>query len=488
MQIQNYDGKLSDARVQGIAFLVYEEDMSSVDKVDKEIAEHIRAVADSSKFKAEKGKILSIPMGRGDISCYYLVGLGKKEKSDLDVFRFSAGELVRLAGKAKMRDILISAPCKVGFHLAKALAEACQLASYTFEKYKSKKDDNGNENIAKVYFSEGDEQGITTGNIFASAQNFSRDLANEPGNVINPDTLADEAVKLAEEYGFSHEVWDENKLKEEKMLALWHVGKGSSIAPRFIHLSYSPENNPDAKMVFVGKGITFDSGGLNIKPGEHMRDMKGDKTGACNVLGIIKGIGELKPQVEVHILVGAAENMPGGNSYRPDDIIRARNGKTIEIDNTDAEGRVTLADSLSYASELKPDMIIDMATLTGACVVALGQYTAGLFTNNDDAGKAVLEAADRSGERLWKMPMDDEKLKEQIKSSFADVLNTGGRWGGAITAAMFLEEFVDGSIPWVHLDIAGVDSYKKPFGYYSEGATAFGVRTCLELVLASQSK
>ena len=482
MKIESYHGELREIRVRSFAFLVYEEDLSCLEKLDPEISGHIRSVVTSSGYRAKKGNILSLPMSREEISCIYLVGLGNKEKSDPDVFRYCAGELIRRAGKEKVKDIVICAPVNVDFILAKALAEGCELGSYSFEKYKTKKDDNGSEKIEHVYIYEGDEPGIHMGTVFASAQNFSRDLANEPGNVINPVSFSEEAVKLSETYGLSCEIWDEQKLKEERMLALWHVGKGSSIPPRFIHLSYCPVLKPEARIVFVGKGITFDSGGLNIKPGEHMRDMKGDKTGACNVLGVMKAIGELKPKVEVHVIVGAAENMPGGNSYRPDDIISARNGKTIEVDNTDAEGRVTLADALSFASELKPDMIIDMATLTGACVVALGQYTAGLFTNNVEAGKAVLEAAARSGERLWELPMDDEKLREQIKSSFADVMNTGGRWGGAITAAMFLEEFVDEAIPWVHLDIAGVDSYKKPFGYYPEGATAFGVRVCLELV------
>lgn len=483
MKIQRYSGSFSAVEVDAVGMFLFKDQLSPLDKFDAEMADHVRTVMETSKFKAEKGKILFIPMGKKTIRNCYVVGLGDQEKADNDVLRYCSGELIRRVSGDNISSLLLSLPDVPDISFSRAIAEGVLLASYSFDKYKTKKEEQEDKvDLEKVYLLEGNEEGIRIGTIFADAQNYSRDLVNEPGNVINPGSLAAKAEELAQEYGLSCEIWNEKKIYDERMLGLWHVGKGSSVPPRFIHITYAPEGEPSSRLVFVGKGITFDSGGLNIKPGEHMRDMKGDKTGACNVLGLIKGVAEMKPSVEVHILIGAAENMPGGNSYRPDDIIRARNGKTIEIDNTDAEGRVTLADALSYASELKPDIIVDMATLTGACVVALGNYTAGLFTNMDKAGQSFLDAASRSGERFWKLPMDDEKLREQIKSTFADVLNTGGRWGGAITAAMFLEAFVEESIPWVHLDIAGVDSYKKPFGYNPEGASGFGVRTCLELV------
>jgi len=246
---------------------------------------------------------------------------------------------------------------------------------------------------------------------------------------------------------------------------------------------YRPQGEPKEKIAIVGKGLTFDSGGLNIKTGDYMRTMKTDKSGACAVIGIMKAIAQLKPQVEVHGIFGAAENMPSGTAYRPDDIIRAMNGKTIEIDNTDAEGRVTLADALSYASNLGVSKIIDMATLTGACMVALGEYTAGLFTNDDEFGDEILSLSKLTGERMWKLPMDDKRLREKIKKGEGDVLNSGGRYGGAITAAMFLEEFVGEGIKWVHLDIAGPAHLREEFSYYSKGGTGFGVRTCLEYIM-----
>jgi leucyl aminopeptidase len=212
--------------------------------------------------------------------------------------------------------------------------------------------------------------------------------------------------------------------------------------------------------------------------------MKGDKTGACVALGVIKAVSELKLPTKLHVIVGAAENMPGGSAYRPDDVIRAYNGKTIEVNNTDAEGRLTLADALAYACEQKPDGIIDIATLTGACAVALGDTTAGLFTNDDKFADELLAASSNSGERFWKLPMDDPNLRKKLKSPIADLVNAAGRYGGAITAAMFLENFVTKGTPWIHLDIAATDFVKEPYSYYIKGATAFGMRTIAGCVLS----
>ena len=260
------------------------------------------------------------------------------------------------------------------------------------------------------------------------------------------------------------------------------VGSGSENPPRLIHLIYKPRK-ARKKIIFVGKGITFDSGGLNIKPDNYMLTMKGDKTGACNVLGIMRGVSELKPDIEVHGILSCAENMPSGSAYKPDDIIRIRNGKTVEINNTDAEGRLVLADALSLASELKPDAIIDMATLTGACAVALGKWCAGLFVKDDELAEKILNASEISGEKFWRMPHEDDHISESLKSNFADLTNSGQRYGGAIFATLFLSNFVDPKIKYAHMDIAGTDFYEKEYGIYSKGASAFGVRTCLEYVM-----
>ena len=274
---------------------------------------------------------------------------------------------------------------------------------------------------------------------------------------------AAKAAALADELGLSCEIWNEERIQRENMGAYYAVARGSANPPRFIHLTYEPKEAAKGHIVLVGKGLTFDSGGLDIKPADFMTTMKGDKSGACAVLGALRAAAKLELPWKVSVIIAAAENMPGGRAYRPDDILRARNGKTIEVNNTDAEGRLTLADALVYASELKPDMIVDIATLTGACAVALGTTTAGLFTNDDAFGEKVLKAGEASGERFWKLPMNDPNLRKQIKSPCADLVNSGGRYGGAITAAMFLEAFVGKDIPWVHLDIAAADFVKAPY-------------------------
>jgi leucyl aminopeptidase len=328
-----------------------------------------------------------------------------------------------------------------------------------------------------------DEKGlkhVERGQIFARAQCLARDLANEPGNVVNPPALADIAARLAEERGLECEIWDEKRLAAERMGALLAVGQGSATPPRLIHLTWKPRGRKREKIVFVGKGITFDSGGLDLKPLEHMKTMKGDKSGACAVLAVLAGAAELGLDAEVHGIVAAAENMPSGNALRPDDIVRTRNGKTVEIVSTDAEGRLVLADALAVAGELEPGVIVDMATLTGACAVALGSWTSGLFTPDDALCETLAAAARRRGERLWRLPARDEKLGEEMKSKFADLVNLGGRYGGATFAAMFLAEFVRPGIAWAHLDIAGTDFMKEESGVYARGASGWGVRTCLD--------
>ncbi len=483
MKVSAYTDDIKKFKGEAVAVFLFEGDTKPVGRLNKSLANRVKKVLEKENFKGKEGEILKVPTVGLSADFVYLVGLGKKEKADEDTYRRAAANLVKRLRRDKVKEVCVVTPKRgdLGYELSKAITEGVILGSYTFDKYKSKKENGFQVEEVKIY--RGDEKGIETGRIFAEAQNYARNLVNEPGNVINPITLAEEAKKLAEEHGLECKIYDEKQIQEMGMLALYSVGKGSAIPPRFIHLTYKPKGKPKEKIVLVGKGLTFDSGGLNIKPGDYMRTMKMDKSGACAVLGIMKAVAQLKPDVEVHGIIGAAENMPDGNAYRPDDVIRAKNGKYIEIDNTDAEGRVTLADALSYASELNPDKIIDMATLTGACMVALGEYTAGLFTNAPDFAEEIKKIAKRTGERVWELPMDDERLRKKIKNTVADVLNTGGRYGGAITAAMFLEEFVGEGIKWVHLDIAGPAWSKEEYGYYTKGGTGFGVRTCLEYIM-----
>ena len=484
MEVKSYKDDVRSYKGDSVSVFVYEEDFRPVARLSRGLSNRVKKVIDKENFKGKEGEILKVPTVGLSSDFVYVVGLGKKEKVGEDTFRRASAVLIKRLMKDKVKRTLIVAPRRgdLGYELTKAITEGLILGTYRFDKYKSKKEDEKFE-VEEVNIYRADDKGIEIGKIFAEAQNYARALVNEPGNVINPITLAEEAQKLAREYGLECKVFDEKQIQEMGMMALYSVGKGSATPPRFIHLTYKPQGKPKEKIAIVGKGLTFDSGGLNIKPENYMRTMKMDKSGACAVLGIMKAVAQLKPQVEVHGIIAAAENMPDGNAYRPDDVIRARNGKYIEIDNTDAEGRVTMADSLSYASELKPDKIIDMATLTGACMVALGEYTAGLFTNAPDFANEIKEIAKRTGERVWELPMDDERLRKKIKNTVADVLNTGGRYGGAITAAMFLEEFVGEGIKWVHLDIAGPAWSKEEYGYYTKGGTGFGVRTCLEYIM-----
>jgi leucyl aminopeptidase len=469
--------------VQGpIAILLYEYDQSNLAFL-KDMVQDAQLLMSAENFKGKEGSTAKLSLLRdGKVITLYLAGLGPREKAHIDSFRRATALIVKRAKKDKVQSLFVYAGENLDEKTTQAITEGAILGDYCFDKYKTQKEEEEIK-LSKVEIYKGDERGIGIGQILAEAQRFVRDLVNEPGNVINPITLAEIAQKLAQEHGLECKVYDEKQIQEMGMLALWSVGKGSATPPRFIHLTYKPEGEPKDRVVFVGKGLTFDSGGLNIKTGDYMRTMKMDKSGACTVLGIMKAVAQLKLPVEVHGIIGAAENMPSGTAYRPDDIIRAMNGKTIEIDNTDAEGRVTLADALSYASNLEPSWIIDMATLTGACVVALGEYTAGLFTNNPEFGEELIKVSKRTGERLWMLPMDDKRLRDKIKKGDGDVLNTGGRYGGAITAAMFLEEFVKEGIKWIHLDIAGPAYFKEEFDYYSKGATGFGLRTCVEYLM-----
>ena len=477
---KNYQG-------DAVVFFSFKE---GLEELPKEVLEKVKPFAEEENFKAKKGEILKVPVSGYGFKRIYIAGLGEREKVNRDVAREVAAKLAQRLEKDKNRKVLINVKKEI---CSQACAEGIVLGTYKFDKYKTKKREEDNyKGLEVVEYANANEEKVLIGKVLAEAQNFTRDLVNTPPNEINPETFAKIAEELAKEYGFEIEVKGPEWVEKE-MPGLWSVGKGSAVKPRFIHIKYKPQN-AKKKVAFVGKGLTFDSGGLNIKPEQFMRTMKMDKSGACAVLGIFKALGELKKlglapeSVEIHGFVGAAENMPDGGSYRPDDIIKMRNGKTVEVGNTDAEGRITLGDVLTYASEQNPDVIIDMATLTGACVVALGEYTAGIFGNEQELINKYLELSNATGERMWQLPLDDELLREDIKSDVADISNIGkSRYGGAITAAMFLQEFVgekDGKqIPWIHIDIAGPAWARKPYKWNPKtGGTGFGVRTALEFI------
>ncbi|BCX79099.1 leucyl aminopeptidase [Campylobacter sp. 19-13652] len=370
-----------------------------------------------------------------------------------------------------------------------ALVEGFILASYKFDKYKKEKKQSKLESvlISSESFDENTLEiekakiGITNGQIMANATNFAKDIVNEIPEVYTPLKFEQDALELAKsDKNIKCKVYDEKFLQKESMNAFLAVNRASVHPPRLIHLSYTPK---DAKkrIVFVGKGLTYDSGGLSLKPADYMLTMKADKSGGAAVMAIIKAASELGLKLEIHSIIGATENMIGGNAYKPDDVLISRAGVSIEVRNTDAEGRLVLADCLSFAQDLKPDILIDLATLTGACVVGLGEYTTGVMGNSSELKESFRHKSKLSGELNSELEFNDY-LKELIKSQIADVSNAASsRYGGAITAGLFLDKFIKDEYKdsWLHLDIAGPAYVEKPWGYNQAGASGAGVRACL---------
>ncbi|HEX3596661.1 MAG TPA: leucyl aminopeptidase, partial [Polyangiaceae bacterium] len=336
--------------------------------------------------------------------------------------------------------------------------------------------------LAKGKGTVADKRAVEQGLAVARAVNLARDAVNEPPNVLTPEAIAQTARKLAKDGKLKVTVLDEKAILKAGMNLHYAVGQGSVNPPRLIHLSYEPKR-PKSTIALVGKGLTFDSGGLCIKPAAGMGDMKSDMGGAAAVLGVMAAVAALRPNVAVHGIIGAAENMPDGNAYRPADVFTSLDGKTVEIINTDAEGRLVLADALAYARKLEPEVMIDAATLTGACLVALGKNCSAFYTADDRLARRFAAAAGDAGEQFWRMPLLEE-LREQLSSDIADLKHTGDRYGGSISAALFLREFV-GDTPWIHCDIAGPVLADRAKGMYPKGATGHPVLTFLSLVEAA---
>ncbi|TQR57315.1 leucyl aminopeptidase [Campylobacter troglodytis] len=379
-----------------------------------------------------------------------------------------------------------------------ALVQGFEFAAYEFDQYKGEKKPK---KLAKILispqelngkkFSISDANlGLKTGQIISNATNFAKNIVNEIPNTYTPLKMAEDALNLAKaDKNIKCKVYDERFLEKEKMNAFLAVNRASQHPPRLIHLSYKPKNSKQC-VVFVGKGLTYDSGGLSLKPADYMLTMKADKSGAAAAMGIIKAASELELPFEIHSILGATENMIGGNAFKPDDVLISREGVSIEVRNTDAEGRLVLADCLSYAQDLKPDLLIDMATLTGACVVGLGEYTSGIMGVNESLQNDFYEASKTSGEYGCILHFNPY-LKELIKSNIADLSNTGSsRYGGALTAGLFLERFIRKEFKdkWLHLDIAGPAYVEKPWGYTSFGASGAGVRLCLAYLMSLARK
>ncbi|MBN1359319.1 MAG: leucyl aminopeptidase [Sedimentisphaerales bacterium] len=462
----------------------------TVKALDDKLDGAIRGVTKLGDFKGAV-KTATVLYSHGKIAAerVMLVGLGEQKKADLDTLRKAAATAANQAVSMKLKSIALALHTGIGDKLAlsalgKTLAEGAYFGSYRYDEFVTQAK-NGRPGSLRVEVVDPDakrtkklNEGLCAGAVIGRAQSFARTLANRPANVINPPTLAKAAAEMVRGVrGLTCAVFDEKQLKAKKMGGILAVGAGSHTPPRLIILKYSPPNKPTKSLptvALVGKAVTFDSGGISIKPSADMDQMKLDKSGGIAVLATLKAVAELGLPLNVWGLVPSAENLPSGSSYRPGDIVTTYSGKTVEILNTDAEGRMILCDALAYAAKQKCGTIIDVATLTGACMVALGNYKAGLMGNDDDLIAQIRKAADQSGEYVWHLPSGDE-YAEEMKSKIADLRNTGGRWGGACTAAAFLRQFV-GETAWAHLDIAGMDIFQKGTEYAACGSTGFGVR------------
>jgi leucyl aminopeptidase len=453
--------------------------------LDAALGGALERLAAKEDFTGKRDQSIALAtLGRLKAERLVVLGLGERRGLDAAQARIFAAKAARAANAEKAKTLAIALAPGLEQQL-RAVGEGLELGAYRFTKYLTG-DRAPKVALASVTVTAGAKlkpnakAQLALGQRIGAAVNLARDLSNEPGNVIYPETFAIAAEKLAKDAGLHVEVFDFKEIRRRGMKLIDAVGRGSSHEPRFVHISWKPRG-AKRKLVFVGKGITFDSGGLSIKPAAGMGEMKHDMSGAANVVALMAAVAEIKPKVEVHAIAACAENMPDGNAYRPGDVWGSLDGKTVEIVNTDAEGRLVLADALAFARSLSPDVIVDNATLTGACVVALGTTCTGWYANEAAVAREFSKALADSGEQMWRMPLLEE-LRDQIKSEVADLKQAGDRYGGSITAALFLREF-GGAGPWVHCDIAGPAAIDRPHAWMlSKGATGHGVLTFLAMI------
>ena len=445
-------------------------------------------VLTSGEFKAAANETLLLH-APADLAAKRLliVGMGKLAKVKIHSVREAAGTAVRFAKPRGIRELVLALPSSEGLLPAgaRAAVEGAFVGDFDPDTYRSDRKDQSIQSFTVAAPAGSDQAGLqaafTEGVIVGESQNFARSLVNEPGNKLTPTVLGQRAAEMAKEVGLDCEVHSTEKLHELKMGAFWSVSQGSPEPPALIVMRYEPEGVKDGPVLgLVGKGITFDTGGISIKPSDNMDKMKYDMAGGAAMIGAMRAIALLKPKVRVIGIVCAAENMPDGKAQKPGDVQTAMSGKTIEIINTDAEGRLVLADGLAYAKQLGATHLIDAATLTGACVVALGMVNAGAFSNDDPTYGKFETVLSVSGEKFWRLPLGEE-YADMIKSEIGDIKNTGGRWGGAITAAEFLHAFAEDT-PWIHLDIAGIAWVEDSRPYIAKGPSGVGVRSITEWV------
>lgn len=485
----------ANVEVDLLAVLVAEDDLPGdalVGELDDALGGALRTAIKDEDFAGKRDATLAVmTYGKLPARKVLLIGLGPLAKVTPVELRQAAARAAKAANADKATKLHLALRGKGEPAELRAAAEGVSLGAYRFTKYltgerRPKKELEavtlGLRGVKSVKATSEQKHAIGQGEAVASSINLARNLVNEPPNELTPAALADAAVEVGKSHGLKVTVWDRQKLRAEGMKLLEAVGRGSRNEPRFIHITYKPEKarKGRARIALVGKGLTFDSGGLCIKPAPGMGDMKSDMGGAALAVGAMAAIGALKPDVEVHALIAAAENMPDGDAYRPGDVWGSLDGKTVEIINTDAEGRLVLADALAYARKLEPDLIVDHATLTGACLVALGTSTAGFYCNDEEVSKKYLDAARVAGEAMWRMPLIEE-LREGLKSDVADLKHTGDRYGGSIIGALFLREFV-GDRKWIHLDIAGPAYLDRVTPLGPKGGTGYGILSFLQYI------
>ncbi len=459
-------------------------------KADRLLKGQLRLLQEWGEVKGKLGEVTVVhTLGLMPPRRLALVGIGKRQTADAETLRRAIANAVKNLARIGVKRIAVAIDSfaisgTAAEDVAIALTEGALLATYRYQRKSTDEETVALETVEFVAPQRRQvaalEKGVKLGSVMAAATNFARDLVNAPASEITPTALADHARAIAERYGLLCEVYDERWIEEAGMGALRAVSLGSDQPPRFIVLRY--EGKPNAPFIgLVGKGITFDSGGLCLKTADGMLEMKGDMAGAAAVLAAVRAIAELQLPVNVLACVPATENMPSGRAFKPGDILRTYSGKTVEVINTDAEGRLILADALAYAKQQGATTLLDAATLTGAAIIALGPVCTGAFGNDEALVQEVIAAGKQAGEPIWAMPMFDD-YRELLKSDFADIKNTGGRPGGAITAAWFVREFV-GDTPWVHLDIAPTFWSEKDNFYFVKGATGVMVRTFVRFLL-----
>ena len=471
---------------------------SSLEKIDRALKGTIKAILKREAFTGKAGTHQLIHThGQIPAEALLLVGTTHKTKGDLspnalEQLRRAAASAAQTANKIKAKTLAFDlgawprdkADKSKGAERVRALVEGMELGVYRFTDYvKVKKDEQPSLSQVQILSREGTSTGrraIRDGQAVARGTKLARDLINTPAGDLSPRELGRRARKVGP--GIRVRIYSKTEIERMKMGSYLSVSQGSTKDPALIHMTYKPKGRSKKSYAIVGKGVTFDSGGLSLKPPNSMETMKDDMAGGAAAIGLMQTLAEIKPSVTVHAIVAATENMPSGSATKPGDIARAMNGKTIEILNTDAEGRLTLADALQFAIKHKPDVVIDLATLTGACLVALGERCSGLMGNDSRLLDKIKRAAERAGEMVWPLPLIEE-YREDLKSPIADLKNIGGRWGGTIEAGLFLEEFVDKGTRWAHLDIAGPSWANKELPYCPKGGTGCMVNTLTHLIL-----